>query len=129
MQLHPPFAISSRLMPALHIGDVWLSLSLGAFNHEGRNVFEVWIDFPDEEFHITDLRSGVGGASIQKGFASLLCFLTAAGESYDYRMRTGRPGENETLFEPRIVAWASENSDELSMLEMEIEENPELITD
>ena len=124
MILHKPFKISSRLMPALQIADGWISLDLS--NHvsrDGRAIYDVWIDLPTGEYHITDLRSGVGGGSLVRGFSSLLAFLSAAGESFNYQQRTGgRPGENIDLFPPDVVRWVDEHSDEINMLQYEIDE-------
>lgn len=64
----------------------------------------------------------------QEMLATLLTFLGAAAESYSYRQRTGRNGENEDLFPAPVVEWAYQNSDELSMLAMELEETPGLIS-
>jgi hypothetical protein len=50
---------------------------------------------------------------------SLLSFLGAAAESYRYR---GMEGENADLFEPALTQWASENADEISMAQMDMEE-------
>jgi len=124
MTLHPPFEISSRLMPAVRVGDAFISLELGPRNHEGRTQYHAWIDLPDgSEHEITDLRSGCQGGSIVDGMASLLCFLSAAGESRNYRKEENEPGENEDLFVPAVVDWASEHTDDFSCLEMEIEES------
>ncbi len=103
----------------------WVSLGTGPRNAEGRAVYGAFIDLPDgTEHEVTDLRSGCGGGGIQDGLASLLSFLGAAAESYAYRQRTGRDGENEHLFPPAVVQWAAENADEISMLGMDIEESP-----
>lgn len=116
MTLHEPFKISSRLLPALHIEDGWLSLE-HVGNDEGRMVFRWYIDIPAGEFSEADLKSGVGGASIEEMFASLLSFLGAAAESYSYRLRTGRKGENEDLFPKAVMEWAYQNSDEIAITE------------
>ncbi len=130
MTLHPPFIISARLMPAVQIGGATLSLGYGRHTSEGRMQYDIWIDLPDKsEHHITDLRSGCQGGSIVGGMASLLSFLGASADSYAYRMRTGDTGENEDLFAPVIVEWAYQNSDELSMLQMDIEESETTLVD
>lgn len=130
MKLHAPFEISSRLMPAVRIGGATISLQLGRQDPDGRTRYDVWIDLPNgTEVPATDLRSGCQGGDVQEGFASLLSFLGAAAESYQYRQRTGRTGDNEDLFPPAVVEWAAQYSDELSMLAVEIEETPDLITD
>ncbi len=123
MKLSAPFQISSRLMPALNVGGAWLSLEIGDQTRSGRFRYEGWIDLPDgTEYPIEDLRSGVGTADLQSGFSSLLSFLGAAAESYRYSMHNGRPGENQDLFPPAVVEWAYGCSDELSMLQCEIDE-------
>lgn len=63
-----------------------------------------------------------GWGNARRMLFSLLCFLTAAAESYAYRMRTGRAGDNENLFPPHVVAWAYQHDDELSALAYELEE-------
>lgn len=81
-------------------------------------------DFKDGTEHTgQDLKSGIGGGSLQQGMVSLLSFLAACGESYGYKLRTGRDGENYDLFPPAIAEWAYQNSDELSTLEIDIEES------
>jgi len=121
-KLHAPFSISSRLAAALRIGEATISIDYGNCTSDGRMAWDIWIDLPSGEFHIDDMRSGVGRADLQDAFVNLLGFLTAAAESYDYRQRTGRTGENEDLFVPEIVEWASANANELSILACEIEE-------
>lgn len=129
MILHPPFEISSRLMPSLKVGQAVVSLNLsGRTTREGRDVYECWIDLPDgSEHEVTELHSGCQGGSVQEGFAALLSFLSAAAESRQYRERTGRQGENEDLFPSVIVDWACQYSDEIGMLAIKIEETPKLI--
>ena len=54
----------------------------------------------------------------------LIIFMDdAAAESRHYRERTGRKGENEDLFPPRIVDWIVDNLDEIVMLRLEIGES------
>jgi hypothetical protein len=128
MKLHTPFAISARLMPALQVGGAWISLNLsGNQSRDGRDIYEAWIDLPDgTEHEVTDLRSGCQGGTVQEGFESLLCFLGAAAESYRY---AGGGGENVDLFPLPVVKWAAQHSDEIEMLQVEIEESPGLIED
>ncbi len=130
MKLNKPFEISARLMPAVKVGGAWISLECGRTNSEGRTIYKAFIDLPHgKEYAINDLKSGCQGGSIQEGMEALLSFLGAAAESYAYRMRTGYAGENEDLFEPEVVRWAYENQDDISSLELELEENKHLIED
>lgn len=129
MRLTSPFEISARLMPAVRVGDAYLSLDLsGRQSSDGRDIYEAYIDLPDGTEHaITDLRSGCQGGSVREGMAAFLSFLSAAGEAWRYRESTGDCSDNVDLFSPAIVEWASAYSDELSLLECEIEENPDCI--
>ncbi len=125
MQLKPPFAISSRLLPALKIGDAWISLeAIGC--RDNRLVYRWYIDLPNgEEFSEADLSSPRD--DLQEMFATLLDFLSACAEGIAYQTRTGRESENSDLFPAAVGQWATENSDEISILACEIEETPELI--
>jgi hypothetical protein len=126
MTLKNPFIITSRLMAGVKIGEAFISIGQGERNSEGRTQYGVYIDLPDgSEHEIDDLRSGCQGGDIQEGMASLLSFLGAAAESYAYK---GMDGEHSNLFPKAVTEWAYQNSDEISSLEMEIEETPNLVT-
>ncbi len=136
MILHPPFGISSRLLPGLQVAGAWLSIGLsGETTRDGRDVYECWIDLPDgSEHHITDMRSGCQGGSVAEGFKALLSFLMAAEESRRYRVGQGRAyvedsDTNEALFPAAVVEWVSENSDALEMASCEVEEADTLIVE
>lgn len=134
MILHSPLIITSRLLPGVQIAGACISLGMGPRNSDGRTVYSCFIDLPDgAEHEVTDLRSGCGGGDVQDGLANLLGFLGAAAESRQYRERTCSteidPDSNEGLFPVAVVDWASENSDELSMLECELEEARGLVED
>lgn len=121
MTLHHPFQISARLLPAIQIGNDWISIEFDG-ESQGRARYKYHIDFGEQEYTGNDLKSGIGGGSLQEGMASLLSFLSACAESFPGK------GENYDLFPPRIAAWAYRNSDEISMLSCEPEETPSLIT-
>lgn len=126
MTLHEPFIIGPRLMPALQVGGATVSLEIAGCRG-GRNSYRGYVDLPDgSEHEINDLS---GRGDLQDGFSALLSFLGAAAESYSYRTRTGRTGENEDLFVPAVVQWAYQNEDEIGMLALETEERPGLIED
>lgn len=131
MTLHSPFAISSRLLPGLKIGNAWLQLEFSKRPGErGRVRYQWTVDLPDgQSFTGDDLQSGCGGGTLQEGFESLLSFLSACAESLNHR-HGKEPGENADLFPPAVGHWALDNRDEISMLQCEIEEQKgRLITD
>jgi len=125
MLLHNPVMISSRLMPAVKVGDATISVELSGY-HGGRSVFTMYLDFADgTTFECSDLTSP--RESLQEALASYLSFLSASAEAYSYQMSTGRSSENIDLFPPHVTEWAYQNSDELSILSIELEENVGLI--
>lgn len=131
MILHEPFKISARLLPAVQIGDAWISIKFGRETPSGRIRYQYYIDTPAFEYEGDDLKSGVGGGSLQSGMVSLLCFLGAAAESYRYLgcKYSDCPDENCSLFPQNVVEWAYQNSDEITSLEMDLEEKKDLITE
>lgn len=120
MKLHSPFSISARLCPALMVkasnGIAWINYDNGQFI----------IDLPDGTEHkVTDFHPGAC-SDLADQFAAILSFLTACAESRSYAERTKRDpmsGENSDLFPDNVGQWAQSVSDELSMLQMEIEES------
>ncbi|WP_125778003.1 hypothetical protein [Antribacter gilvus] len=70
-----------------------------------------------------DLRSGVGDRpDVDAMLRSLASFLVAAGEAYRYTLRSpGTPSDNIDLFPGWVPEAASLNSDELTMLAVELE--------
>ncbi len=122
MILNSPFLISSRLLPALQVGGATIQLEYSKRDgRDSRTRYQWTIDLPNgQEFTGDDLQSWCQGGSLQNGFASLLSFLSAAAESFRYK---GMDGENADLFPATVVEWAAKNSDELSMLSLEIEES------
>lgn len=128
MQLKPPFEISARLLPSVRIENTWISICFDG-KSEGRAVYRYFIDNPDFEYENNDLRSGVGGCSLQSGMESLLSFLGACAESRRYSRGRDCAGENADLFPDNVGQWAESVSDEISLLQCEIEENKNLLTD
>lgn len=131
MKLHSPFIITPRLMAGVQIGGAFISMGAGPRNTEGRTVYGSFIDIPEHpEYEVKDHCSGCGGGDIQQGMESLLSFLGAAAEGYGYEMRNpGRKSENADLFPAHVTEWAYQHSDEITCLEMELQENENLITD
>lgn len=124
MKLNPPFIITARLLPGLKVGDGFISLEYDG-ESGGRQRYRYHIDIPAGQFSDNELKSGVGGGDLQSGFESLLCFLTAAVESYRYRKLewTDNPDDNMHLFPKEVVEWAYQHDMEIQMLALEIEES------
>ena len=123
MKLHSPFLIGSRLMPALRIGDGWLTLTGYA---------RFVINLPDGSEHpITDYKPGLSASrNLQLQFADMLCFLAACAESRRYARahhKDPMEGENSDLFSESVGDWAEQHVDEITMLQIEIEETENLI--
>ncbi len=127
MQLHSPFSISSRLLPALVIGDGTLSLEYSRKpGDDGRTRYNWILDIPAGEFSGDDLQSGCGGGSLQEGFGSLLSSLDAAGESFRHRgldWSAINEDDNASAFPREVTEWAYQNCDEIGILRLEIEES------
>lgn len=135
MTLHKPFLISSRLLPAVTVGEATISITYAERpGRDGRVRYQWFIDGLNLEASGDDLQSGCGGGSIQEGMQSLLSFLSACAESirygrqYDAQGNITKDGEHADLFPAKVGEWAIQHSDELSMLALELEDN-ELITD
>lgn len=125
MNLSSPFIITPRLCAGLQIGDVFISIEYSAQPGEsGRTRYTYHIDKGSQEHTSSDLQSGCGSGTLQAGMESLLSFLCAAGEAWNYQERTGRESDNTGMFPDWVCQWASQADTELSMLQIEIEESP-----
>lgn len=124
MLIHPPFCITPSLEPGIRIGDAWLSLTYATRpGRDGRTRYRWhWHNDAGAECTDDDLQSGRGGGDLRDGFSSLISFLGAFAESISYATRTGHPGENADLFPPEMGEWATQNSDEIGMLGIELDE-------
>ena len=128
MTMKPPFIITPRLMAGLRIGDAFVSIEhCGLTPDRSRQCYHYCIDTPSFEYEARDIHSGCQGGTLQEGMESLLSFLYACGEAMAYEEGTGRESENSDLFPRHVAEWARDNSDEISMLELELSENEGLI--
>jgi hypothetical protein len=127
LMLHAPAIITARLLPGVKVGDTTISIKIDGQESDGRTRYRYYIDGPNWSYSNDDIRSGCQGGSLQEGLSSLLSFLAAFAEAVWYKERTGGYSENAQLFPKRLQSWAVENSDELSMLSIELEETPGLI--
>jgi len=121
MKLQAPFEISARLLPSVHIGESFISITFDGETPDGRARYRYYLDTPTFDYENNDLASGVGGGSLQAGMESLLSFLGAAAEAYRYGMRGGSKSENADLFPEHVMEWAYLNEDELGVRACEME--------
>jgi len=129
MKLIAPFFISARLAPAIKIADAVLSFDHGQFVidfADGSEHKVTGFNFPRGRIH-GDTNESV----LQDGFASVCAFLSACAESRQYATRKGKSamdGENSDLFPESVGEWAEQNSDEIDMVRLGIEETKDLIS-
>lgn len=115
MIINKPFYISSRLLPAITINDAEISLDRTA------KQTVVWFDLDGESRMIDDFN--FKRANTQECFRTILTFMSACADAIAYILRTGSKSENADLFEPFIAEWCNNNSDEIQMMECDIEED------
>ena len=145
INVKPPCVITSRLRCGVKIGQSEISIAFDGWSDDGRTVYRYWLDLYLDGKRIecegNDLQSGVGGGTLQHGLESLLSFLQACGESYGYRLQlnlnhTGDNrldeqlddiDDNANLFPKDVAEWCYMNSDELTMLAIELSETPDAI--
>lgn len=133
MKLHPPFVITSRLLPGLHIRDNGqlseISIEPVGETSSGIMRFRYYIDTPEFNHEDSDLKSGWARCPIQEAMQSLLGFLTASVESYRYNHceYSDDPDSNCSLFPQNVVEWAYQNDMALRSLELELSETEDLI--
>ena len=124
MILRAPFMISSRLLPAVSIGQgqeqITVSLSNSGFILDG----------PFGEHEVTGLRLSPFCDSIESAFETLLSFMSAAAESFRYK---GMDGENSDLFPAEVTEAIAQVSSELESVWFElhsaIESDESLVTE
>lgn len=112
MELHPPLMISARLLPAVRIGDTFISIEPTCTrDHSGKPLWRYFIDGP----HLIHEGEDLAGWDDSRGMlGSLLSFLSACAESYP-------DGECADLFPANVAEWAQENSDEISIISLELD--------
>jgi hypothetical protein len=114
MQLQDPFLISARLLPALKIGDGWLSFD--------PKICVFYLDTPEFEYEITDFRPGCGH-SVQDCFQDILGFFESAIDESRYTDIS----DCDRLFPEHVTKWLVSNEYEVSDARCSIEEE-DLIT-
>ena len=123
MILHAPIIITPRLLPGVEVGNAYLSIRYSSRpGVDGRIRYRYFVDLPGGTIYSNnDLQSGCDGGDLVKGLASLMSFLSACGESVEYRSGE-EPSENANLFPPAVGEWCAENNNELSSISVELEE-------
>ncbi len=130
LDLKSPVIITGRLLPGVRVGDGTISIEYGDVTTDSRRRYRYYIDLPDGSTYTNDdVMSGVGGQSLQSGLQALMSFLGACAESVKYSTRTGCEGENNELFPANVGEWAAQNSDEIGMVAIELEETRDAITE
>ena len=130
VKLRAPCIITSRLMAGVEVGDGVVSIGYSKKpGDEGRARYLVYIDIPGKRpIRDESLQSGVGGGSLREGLESFLAFLSAFAEAHRYG-DSGRVSENSDLFPARLAEWAVANSDEIGMVQAEVEETEDCIVE
>lgn len=129
LTIKAPAIITPRLMPGVKIGDGIISIAPDRVTDDNRMQFCYYLDTPDIHFSACDLRSGVGGkracggANLQAGLVSLLCFMQSAGEEY----RRNRKPIDPPMFPKKVSAWCYQYQEELLDMELTLDETPGLI--
>lgn len=121
-----PCIITARLLPGLsipsnHDASPPAVLSIEATGRLKRNkpVWRWFVDLPDGEYTDDDFQ---GWGDHRSMLSALLSFLIADAESARYNR--DQPN-HETSFPAPVVAWAMQHSDELTMLQLELDEQIE----
>lgn len=130
MFINPPCIITSRLLPGIKVGDATISIERDGETFDNRDRFRIYIDAPGIEYVSEDQASGVGGGSMQDALRATLSFLSACGESRNYRLRQSverHPNDTEDLYPADVAEWASQNADALGLAECELEETTNAI--
>jgi len=119
-------------MPGLRVGDGWISLGFsGKWDDRGALGFRYHFDIPGQESHEGDdlYAPLIGGVTeedvLRRAFAAFLSFLLDDAGRYRYFMMDAVPfgyDSDPYGFPLYVVEWAYQYSDELSILQYELEE-------
>ena len=107
-----PIQISARLLPAVKIGDSWLSFEPVA------KVF--YLDTPDGDYVLTGFRF-YGNTSIE-ALSTCLAFMMAAAEALDAADAGRFCDYNDDIFPLDIMRWCQENASEIGGMQYELED-------
>lgn len=116
MKLYPPFIIGPRLLPALVMSEMTVSLQSKNFqtSSDGRHQAHLIIDLDGQTYHDQTLRSGVGGGwTIPEIFETYLGFMEHVGAAERDDIQDN---DSCNLFRPAVVKWITENLDEVQVM-------------
>jgi len=123
--LHPPVEIAPNLQAGVRVGDHWVTVGYSERPApDGRTRYRWEIIFQDgTDESGDDMLSGAVCAdrSLTAALETLLAFLGAAAEQAAYALRTGK----EALFSRRVIEFARQYADEISILETQLSEQDE----
>jgi hypothetical protein len=116
-------------MAGVRIGNSEVSITYAdREGREGRTRYHYDIDTPGAHVESDDVQSGCCGGDLRSGLACVLDFLSAFAEAVQYE-RGGRKSETSDLFPACLREWADQNSDEIAILAMEVDESPDCIVE
>ncbi len=124
-ELKDPLEITSRLLVGFKAGDATVSIDTVRQQGDGRVVYRWFVDFEDgREFSGDDLKSGCQGGNLADGLGNFCSFLSAFADA-QYHMSRNPDHEPDCvdIFPADLAEWAMENSEEIGMVGIEIEES------
>ena len=122
MKIKNPCIITPRLLTGVQIDKTFISIDYMQ-KQDFRFYYAYWIDLPNGyTYSAADISSP--RASLQEALCTLLSFLSAfaEAEACDYE-----DSENRGMFPEELTGFATQNSDEISMLAIELEEIENII--
>lgn len=122
--MNSPLQITSRLAPGFVLGDAEISFeTTDRRNPQGKPAWRMIVEIRSAST-LRGHQSTIHGWGDAASIASAgLSFLSACAEAYGYRMRTGTCSDNVDLFPEWVAEWAYQNSDELAILQLELDES------
>lgn len=121
MILHQPFFISARLLPAIKVDGVTISVERGAHDRMGREGVACYFDLPDGTEVVDDDLNVLYSTPTQEVFSTLFAFLGCGKQAYC------DTDEGPALFDQRLHEWIEANEEEFGCLKFDLEEGPQLI--
>lgn len=126
MKLNPPLCITPSLLPGVRIADrhetSWVQIDSPKAGESG---LVIVVTMPDGQDVRSD-RFNPRESTMEGKMEAAISFLSASGESYRYRMHKGEteidPDSNEGLFPAPVPEWAYRFSDEILLLQMDLQE-------